>query len=301
MHIPIVDCFPYFNEVELLELRIKLLWDHVDQFIITEGNRTHSGISKPYTCQSVLEKLGLFCDKIKIVKVELPSLEDQFNNWYRERLQRNAASQFFKEGYVYIVSDCDEIINPEFIQYYAQAVLDNPNKLFRINMFHLNCQANLTVVQDNNSIHIHRSGMMLSKHHTEKYTLSDLREDYNMNKFDLEYDNVYLLDHENKSVVTGWHFSWMGGTNAVKLKMSSFLHSYDSNTDIFKNAVAPIYSREMYAWLDNYNPGPGSTDPYGRPEYRLEQFPIEFLPDLIFKLPHIQNYLFNYKHEKTSN
>ena len=32
----IVDCFPYFNEKELLELRINLLYDHVDKFIISE-------------------------------------------------------------------------------------------------------------------------------------------------------------------------------------------------------------------------------------------------------------------------
>jgi hypothetical protein len=36
----IVNCFHYFNEKELLELRIKLLYDKVDQFIITEGRNT---------------------------------------------------------------------------------------------------------------------------------------------------------------------------------------------------------------------------------------------------------------------
>ena len=37
----LIDCFPYFNEKELLELRIATLYDHVDGFLITDANRTH--------------------------------------------------------------------------------------------------------------------------------------------------------------------------------------------------------------------------------------------------------------------
>lgn len=40
----VIDCFPYFHEKELLELRINLLNYHVDKFIITDANCTHSGI-----------------------------------------------------------------------------------------------------------------------------------------------------------------------------------------------------------------------------------------------------------------
>jgi hypothetical protein len=36
----LIDYFPYFNERELLELRIRLLQDHVDHFVIAEADRT---------------------------------------------------------------------------------------------------------------------------------------------------------------------------------------------------------------------------------------------------------------------
>ena len=41
----IVDCFPYFAPYgeELLKLRVNLLKDVVDKFIIVESNKTHSG------------------------------------------------------------------------------------------------------------------------------------------------------------------------------------------------------------------------------------------------------------------
>ena len=70
----IIDCFPYFNEKELLELRIKLLYNKVDKFIITDANKTHKGDSKEFTCKNTLVELGLYPDeKIEIVEVNLTS------------------------------------------------------------------------------------------------------------------------------------------------------------------------------------------------------------------------------------
>ena len=42
----IYDCFIFNNEVELLELRLNILNDVVDKFVIVEGNFTFSGTKK---------------------------------------------------------------------------------------------------------------------------------------------------------------------------------------------------------------------------------------------------------------
>ena len=68
----IIDCFPYFKEKELLELRINLLYDKVDRFIICEGNYTQSGIPKQYSCKKTLRELGINSDKIIVIEVNLP-------------------------------------------------------------------------------------------------------------------------------------------------------------------------------------------------------------------------------------
>ena len=60
----IIDCFSYFNEKELLELRINLLYDHVDKFIICDADRTYDGKPKPFTCKKVIDILGLPQEKI---------------------------------------------------------------------------------------------------------------------------------------------------------------------------------------------------------------------------------------------
>ena len=42
----IYDCFQYFNEDHMVDLRINILKDKVDYFIISESTKTHQGESK---------------------------------------------------------------------------------------------------------------------------------------------------------------------------------------------------------------------------------------------------------------
>ena len=48
----VFDCFTFFNELELLEFRFSILYDHVDHFVIAEANKTHTGKDKEF----ILEK-----------------------------------------------------------------------------------------------------------------------------------------------------------------------------------------------------------------------------------------------------
>ena len=42
----IYDCFTYFNEDLILDLRFNILFDEVDYFVVIEGSKTHSGRNK---------------------------------------------------------------------------------------------------------------------------------------------------------------------------------------------------------------------------------------------------------------
>ena len=44
----VYDCFPFFNELDVLEIRLKELWDVVDVFVLAESNLSHSGKPKEY-------------------------------------------------------------------------------------------------------------------------------------------------------------------------------------------------------------------------------------------------------------
>ena len=39
----IYDCFSFFNELDLLEIRLNVLKDVVDKFMLVEATKTHMG------------------------------------------------------------------------------------------------------------------------------------------------------------------------------------------------------------------------------------------------------------------
>ena len=51
----LIDSFIFFNEKELVELRIKYLEKTVDFFVVIEANITHQGKQKPWNFPSILE------------------------------------------------------------------------------------------------------------------------------------------------------------------------------------------------------------------------------------------------------
>jgi hypothetical protein len=288
----IVDCFPYFNEKELLELRITMLYDHVDQFIITDADHTHSGHLKEYTCVNTLKELGIPLDKIVVMHVKLPSYEQTDNNWIRERLQRDSAISLFEDNAIYIVSDCDEIIDPTMIENFTNAVINFPQRIIRIPLAWLSGRADLIMSSPDGEPRSFNTPFMCMKHHSDKHNLSIIREAYAAGPPEgFEFEDLFPLDQYQKTLQSGWHFSWMGDTDRIKYKMKSFLHSYDKKENIFHNAIAPIYSDGMMQFLDSYKPEVGKTDTYGRSDHILLPYPIEKLPKQIFRLSKVKEFL----------
>ena len=269
----IVDCFPYFNERELLELRINLLYDKVDQFIICDANKTHKGTPKSFTCKKTLENLGLLSDKVQVLELDLPSYEEEPNAWVRERMQRNATASLVQNDDVFIVGDCDEIINPDFVEYYVNVSKQNPNNILRIPMAFLNGRADLRVYNSNNQPVPWGAAFLCMKHHLEKYTLSDIRESYALCKNNIEYSDIFTYDN---GIVedAGWHFSWMGDLNRLKIKQESFLHW------------------DEVSLKSNFEAKENSTDCLGREDHILKKYSVNLLPQKIFELKTVQEFLF---------
>ena len=61
----IYDCFQYFNEDQMVDLRLNILDKYVDYFVISESTRTHQGKIKEINFD--INKFKKFKDKIKFV------------------------------------------------------------------------------------------------------------------------------------------------------------------------------------------------------------------------------------------
>tara|TARA_Y100000389_G_C17371620_1_gene469359 strand:+ start:323 stop:1135 length:813 start_codon:yes stop_codon:yes gene_type:complete len=111
----IFDCFSYWDEDLLLDVRLNVMNNFVDYFVIVEGNKTWQNNSKKLKFD--LNKFKKFKDKIIYVSVE--DMPDGDNPYERENFQRNCISRGIKKAEdddLIIISDLDEIPNPSLIK-----------------------------------------------------------------------------------------------------------------------------------------------------------------------------------------
>lgn len=108
----IIDTLMFFNEVDVLKLRLSVLYDKVDKFLIVEANNTHLGENKDYIFEKNQELFSKYADKIIYKKISLKEAP----GWPRENENRYVIASFLNEldlsdDDIILCSDCDEIPN----------------------------------------------------------------------------------------------------------------------------------------------------------------------------------------------
>ena len=121
----IYDCFTFFNEFKVLELRLAELYDVVDRFVLVEADRTFQGQPKPYHFEENKHRFHKYLDKIEHVKItiddgHIAARASQIGeNWAREEFQRNSIATGIvkaRKSDLIIVSDVDEIIDARALE-----------------------------------------------------------------------------------------------------------------------------------------------------------------------------------------
>ena len=82
----IYDCFTFFNELELLELRWHELAGVVDRFVIVEATKTHSGRLKYPHYRDDQARFNPFHGQIIYIIVDDIENRDKFSDWIPARL-----------------------------------------------------------------------------------------------------------------------------------------------------------------------------------------------------------------------
>ena len=119
----IYDAFLFFNELELLELRLHELDEVVDRFVIVEATTTFTNRPKPLHFADNRERFAAFAHKIIHVVVE--DSPHTPNAWAIEDFQRGCIGRGFARcasDDLVMVSDVDEIPRPEKVRQAAAAL-----------------------------------------------------------------------------------------------------------------------------------------------------------------------------------
>lgn len=209
----IFDCFTYFNEVEILRIRLEELSDVVDHFVIVESSQTFTGKSKPFYFDDVPSWINNFNSKIIRVKIDFP--QDANTSWLREHYQRNAiilGLDLAKSSDVVIISDADEIVRAGILK--EAASLKMPSRLDVTQYFwNFNWQVPHHCNQGARPVIARRSDLDMS-------CAQELR--------------AMLLPTIPNS---GWHFSFFGEVEKIQNKIESFAHT-EYNSGEYKDSEA---------------------------------------------------------------
>ena len=114
INMAIFDCFQYFNEDHIVDLRLNILNKFVDKFIIVESTVNHQG--KPKQLNFKINNFKKFKDKINYIIVddtpEILKKPHSGGESLVEQHQRNSIMKGLKEAAdddLVILSDVDEI------------------------------------------------------------------------------------------------------------------------------------------------------------------------------------------------
>ena len=210
----VYDCFIFFNENMLTEIRFNILNKYVDYFVICESYYDHRGNVKGYLFD--IKKFENFKDKIIYLKIE--KFPDNIGIWERQDYQRNYLLRGLKninKKDIVIYSDADEIINPKLIAKCA----DIKNNVVICNQYCFYYKLNLLSDQYKKTW----QGSRIVKFEFLK-SFSWLR---SIDKKNLKY-SFFRFDKFKRIQIFedgGWHFSYLMSEKEIQKKIKAWTHS----------------------------------------------------------------------------
>ena len=212
------DCFMFFDELMLLEIRLKELSPVVDKFVLVEATHTHSGKPKRLYYDEVKDNEIFAPFKDKIVHViynqqadpaKYPTERDRrFANDREQRNQILSGLVDAKPDDLIIVTDLDEIVNRKTVELLKQ--YPEPGRLvMKLFYYSFNCRAN----------------------QEWGYPASCRFKDFpGADKLRLEGIETFTRVYVN----AGWHFSYLFPVNEIPKKLEAFAHA-EFDTDYHKD------------------------------------------------------------------
>ncbi|NBP02199.1 MAG: hypothetical protein EBU90_19160 [Proteobacteria bacterium] len=248
----VYDCFMFFNELDIVELRFEELYHSVDYFVIAESNVTHAGNPKPYIFLDNWDRFTKFHDKIRHIKVD--DVPENVGGMFRDKFQREALSRGLSDLHtddLVIVSDLDEIPRAELIDMIKTD--ENQYERYMLNLPQFRHRLNFMKVRESHkytNVIVTRGRAFTDPHRERELTFP----------WTAKPANSVILEHG------GWHFTWLGNDQEVAHKLSNFAHT-ELNTeatrkninidDVIKNkkSFLPDHDEEFeYVIIDDYFP-----------------------------------------------
>lgn len=231
----VYDCFTFFNEFELLELRLESLWDLVDYFVIVEANKTHANEPKPFNFFERQKDFKKYFKKIRYVMDDSEVPYKGVGDWSIENNQRNNIIQGLQDAEpddLIMISDVDEIPNPQTLKILLDSQFDRSKDIEVIQYFFPEEFDDRTLVPFRCMIRAiklleHCPVVCKMRYHCYYFDWASYKTDWEgtvIGKHKFMKSPQYFRNLRRvlpRIVEGGWHFSYMGGIDKVLTKMNA--------------------------------------------------------------------------------
>jgi beta-1,4-mannosyl-glycoprotein beta-1,4-N-acetylglucosaminyltransferase len=235
----IYDCFCYFDEDLVLELRLETLWDVVDYFVISEAAYSHAGNARPLHFD--INRFSKYQSKIRYLPLhDRPAGEN--DSWKNENFIRNNIANGLYDAQpddLIIISDLDEIPDPASIKQY--------DPKFRRGDFKQRCygyyfnNSRLGEVDENGNLipgsEVHEGSKITTFRHFVDFFESNASKVriYKSHGLLRSLRRAWFRRFQSQALANGgWHFTWINDITGIIRKIESTAHQ-EFNKPIYKD------------------------------------------------------------------
>lgn len=227
----IYDCFVFNDELDLLDIRLNILNNVVDYFILIEGERTWQNNKKIPFFENNKHRFAKFIDKIYYVVI--PEAEFVPHTWTNERMSFDKIldvlkTTSIKNNDIVLVSSCDEIPNPNQFNILKDTTLFPTHFQQKLYYYYIN-----TIFNHWGTIYCGGTSAITFEQLLQKGSV---------------YDTITERSTNNSFIKNGgWHFSYLGGADQIYTKVRSFSH------EEYKNMTKEEITQQVALLKDLYN------------------------------------------------
>lgn len=238
----IYDTFIFYNELDILDIRLHELNSVVDKFVICEAPITFMGRPKEFIFEKYKKKFSKFLNKIIYYKIPLSKLKQFYNNdgkvtnpWLVEFYQRDYAfNEMLKNNIVFkndifICGDIDEIPDRNIVIKFLNDKLDKAQIITKLFRYYYNLY-----FQDWKHLFI-----------------CDVKTIINFDGV----NNVRRNCNNFPLLAGGWHFSSVGNIDQIMNKLSNFSHAKEHKDKINIKRIKSRIERRLHPIKNNKNKG----------------------------------------------
>lgn len=260
VHGAIYDCFMFFNEIELLKLRLEELDEAVDYFVLVESIETQRGNVKPLYFQQNRHLFEKYLHKI--IHVVIDERHPEMGLWERENYQRNAIGRGLvgcDYSDLILISDLDEIPRPHLIASVNEYLPERNKKMLengRNRKYKKHNKNKKSASKEEKMFYFNGSRafeqtiyfFQLNRQTTTGETwgggpwAGTVATTYGLlRKFGAQHFRDYRWKFR-RILNGGWHFTWMGGKDRIRAKMGSIVEGHE-------NAIS---EEEIDRWINQH-------------------------------------------------